>query len=100
MAETKSSVVREYEERQKKILDIEKSKEEREAELASLSAKLAKTKAEWLGPLTDLVERISTNFSGFFSSMSCAGQVSLDQGADEVKPAVNSVRFIIAILKE
>lgn len=73
---------------------MEKTREEKEAELVTLKAQMAATKAEWLGPLSDLIERINTNFTGFFASMSCAGEVSLDQGVDEVRLVSNLISFL------
>jgi len=77
-------VIRKYQERCAKINDLEKSKGSRENELATLKQKVAETKTQWLGPLSDLIERINENFARFFATMQCAGRVYLDQGTDEV----------------
>jgi len=84
LADTNPSIIRAYEDRRKKIEEMERSKVDKERELVSLSTELQDTKNEWLGPLTDLVDRINDNFSGFFATMNCAGQIALDHGEDEV----------------
>ena len=41
-------------------------------------------KQRWLGPLTDIIGQINTNFSGYFAAMRCAGEVSLSQPPNPV----------------
>lgn len=39
---------------------------------------------EWLRSLSQIVEKINTNFSTYFSAMSCAGEVTLSHGENIV----------------
>jgi len=76
-------VIRKYQERCAKINDLEKTKSSREYDLKTLQERLTDTKAQWLTPLSQLIDRINENFARFFSSMQCAGRVYLDPGTDE-----------------
>lgn len=90
MADIPVEVIRAYEERCGKINDLENQKGAKETDLKTLNEKLTETKAQWLGPLIDLVERINENFARFFADMQCAGRVYLDQGTDDVRDFLNS----------
>lgn len=70
-------MVREYKQRKLEIARIEKDNITKEKQLLRRQQDIEDMKEQWLGPLRDLIGRISHNFTNFFRSMRCAGEVDL-----------------------
>jgi len=77
-------IIKDYQERLKKIDDMARTKKMKEVELAAKKAEILKLREEWITPLQELVHRINFNFGKFFAAMKCAGEVSLTEGKDPV----------------
>ena len=68
----------EYNRRKRDIQRHQTELEQRDDALHRHQAEVEEIKAQWLGPLQDLIQRIDKNFSHFFSNMKCAGEVDLN----------------------
>lgn len=77
-------ILREYEEIQNKIHDLTEFVEQKSIVLEKMTKEIEKLKEKWLQPLEQLVEKINTNFSSYFSAMDCAGEVTLSHGENVV----------------
>ncbi|KAL6125214.1 hypothetical protein ACLB2K_073273 [Fragaria x ananassa] len=73
------NILKEYEDRQRKIDAIAKKLEEDKAELMSCKAEVDNLKETWLPTLRNLVAQINETFSWNFQEMAVAGEVSLDE---------------------
>ncbi|XP_005089499.1 structural maintenance of chromosomes protein 5 [Aplysia californica] len=78
MFQVDEQVVREYEKREKEIKVMEESLNQRESQRHTHQEDVSRLREEWLGPLNELINRINQNFSFFFSSLQCCGEVSLN----------------------
>lgn len=52
--------------------------------LEQMTKEIEKLKEKWLKPLEQLIEKINSNFSSYFSAMDCAGEVTLSHGENIV----------------
>ncbi|KAL6129720.1 hypothetical protein ACLB2K_073069 [Fragaria x ananassa] len=73
------NILKEYEDRQRKIDAIAKKLEEDKAELMRCIAEVDNLKETWLPTLRNLVAQINETFSWNFQEMAVAGEVSLDE---------------------
>nr|XP_003704386.1 PREDICTED: structural maintenance of chromosomes protein 5 [Megachile rotundata] len=71
------SILREYEEVEKDIGNLKEFIQESSQQLETLEKTMNTTKEEWLRPLSQIVDKINSNFSTYFSAMDCAGEVTL-----------------------
>ena len=76
--------IQDYQTRKKKIEEMEKAKVEMERNLLEYRQELEANKVAYLEPLKELIEKINHNFGAFFAKIHCVGEISLDQGEDEV----------------
>ena len=81
-----SSVIREYEEREKQIRALENKLTTFEENLGKFEDAIAEVRGTWEPKLDALVQKISDAFSDSFARIGCAGQVSLDKAQDEDGP--------------
>ncbi|KAL0965440.1 hypothetical protein UPYG_G00281300 [Umbra pygmaea] len=77
------SVVDEYNKREQEIKNLEKDLLEKTTALNTYRQNISEAKERWLNPLKQLVEQINVNFSDFFRSMQCAGEVDLHSENEE-----------------
>ncbi|KAM9455805.1 structural maintenance of chromosomes protein 5 [Clarias gariepinus] len=82
-ADLSERVVEEYNQREKEIKEMEKELEEKRRTLHNYKQNISEAKERWLIPLKQLVEQINENFSDFFRSMNCAGEVDLHSESEE-----------------
>ncbi|XP_050387730.1 structural maintenance of chromosomes protein 5 isoform X2 [Argentina anserina] len=73
------NILKEYEDRQRKIEAIATKLEEDKAELVRFIAEVDNLKETWLPTLRNLVSQINETFSWNFQEMAVAGEVSLDE---------------------
>ncbi|KAM5552127.1 structural maintenance of chromosomes protein 5 [Rosa sericea] len=73
------NILKEYEDRQRKIEAIATKLEEDKAELMRCIAEVDNLKETWLPTLRNLVAQINETFSWNFQEMAVAGEVSLDE---------------------
>ncbi|XP_073399825.1 structural maintenance of chromosomes protein 5 isoform X2 [Dendrobates tinctorius] len=78
-----SSVVEEYSKLTKEIEAITEELNKKKTELESFRQNIVQVKEHWLIPLKQLVEKINNEFSSFFSSMQCVGEVDLHAENEE-----------------
>ncbi|XP_053322557.1 structural maintenance of chromosomes protein 5 [Spea bombifrons] len=78
-----ASVVDEYNKRNKELQDLTKELEQKQSELDNYRQNISQVKEKWLNPLKQLVEKINEQFSGFFRSMQCVGEVDLHTENEE-----------------
>jgi chromosome segregation ATPase len=71
--------VREYEEREKKIKELDKEISKMQERSNDAESELSDIKESWLGPLKDLLGKVSLKFSDYFRLMSCVGEVALHE---------------------
>lgn len=76
------NVLREYEEIQNNIQKLTEFIKKKTIKLEEMTKKITSLKEKWLPPLEQLIEKINTNFSCFFSMMDGAGEVTLAHGED------------------
>lgn len=77
-------VLQEYEQIEKEIGKLKESIQQHTQELETTQKKMETLRAQWLEPLSKTVEKINSNFSSYFSAMSCAGEVTLEHGENPV----------------
>lgn len=82
--DTDPQVIQDYQDRKKKIADIERDRKRLVIQLEIASQKMNDLKVTWLQSLEELLNRVNVNFGKFFASMRCVGEVSLDKGENEV----------------
>lgn len=70
--------MKEYETRKKEIAALESQLEKRRQNMAGHQEEVERAKQQWLEPLKDLIDQINENFSYFFTSMNCAGEIELN----------------------
>ncbi|CAI9735468.1 Hypothetical predicted protein [Octopus vulgaris] len=75
--QTEEKVVQEYYERKKNIEVLEQKILLKKVEVETHQDRINMAKKQWLEPLTRLIGHINENFSEYFSSMDCAGEVDL-----------------------
>ncbi|KAM3937661.1 structural maintenance of chromosomes protein 5 isoform 2-T2 [Leptodactylus fuscus] len=78
-----SSVVEDYTKRTREIEVMTKELHRKKTELESFRQNILQVKEDWLIPLKQLVEKINEQFSGFFRSMQCVGEVDLHTENEE-----------------
>ncbi|XP_069619647.1 structural maintenance of chromosomes protein 5 [Ranitomeya imitator] len=78
-----SSVVEEYSKLTKEIETITEELHRKKTELDSFRQNIVQVKEHWLIPLKQLVEKINKEFSSFFTSMQCVGEVDLHAENEE-----------------
>ncbi|XP_066460282.1 structural maintenance of chromosomes protein 5 isoform X2 [Eleutherodactylus coqui] len=78
-----SSVVEDYTKRTREIEDMTEELHRKKTELESFRQNILQVKEDWLTPLKQLVEKINEQFSSFFRSMQCVGEVDLHTENEE-----------------
>ncbi|XP_044128812.1 structural maintenance of chromosomes protein 5 isoform X2 [Bufo gargarizans] len=78
-----SSVVEDYTKRTREIEDMTEELYKKKTELESFRQNILQVKEDWLIPLKQLVEKINEQFSSFFRSMQCVGEVDLHTENEE-----------------
>ncbi|MEE6459328.1 hypothetical protein FKM82_000599 [Ascaphus truei] len=78
-----ASVVDDYTKRTKEIQQMTEELEQKKNELENYRQNISQVKERWLNPLKHLVEKINENFSSFFRSMQCVGEVDLHTENEE-----------------
>lgn len=78
-----ASVVEDYTKRTREIEDVTEELHRKKTELQNFKQNILQVKEDWLTPLKQLVEKINEQFSGFFSSMQCVGEVDLHAENEE-----------------
>ncbi|KAM5192219.1 structural maintenance of chromosomes protein 5 [Mantella aurantiaca] len=78
-----ASVVEDYTRRTQEIEAKTEELHRKKKELEDYRQKISKVKEDWLTPLKHLVEKINVQFSNFFSSMQCVGEVDLHTENEE-----------------
>lgn len=76
--QTDYSIVQEYKKREKLIKELQEDLKNQTKVLEKQRTDTENIKQEWLPPLQELISKINNNFSHFFSSMKCAGEVDLN----------------------
>ncbi|KAL6263333.1 hypothetical protein P5V15_006130 [Pogonomyrmex californicus] len=74
------NILREYEEMQNNIQKLTDFVKNKTIVLEKMKTEIEELKEKWLRPLEQLIEKINTNFSAYFSAMDCAGEVTLSHG--------------------
>lgn len=77
-------VQEEYEKTKKSIKSLESTVGNSDVRLQTLKDEMNIKRSEWLPQVLDLIKRINTNFTRFFSLMKCVGEVSLEKPDNEV----------------
>lgn len=72
-----------YEERQRKIEQLEGEIENFDAVLAKKQARIAELKDRWLPEVKKKVHEININFAQFFQEIGCVGEVKLDTSEND-----------------
>ncbi|XP_040212662.1 structural maintenance of chromosomes protein 5 [Rana temporaria] len=78
-----ASVVEDYTRRTREIEVKTEELIQKKKELEDYKQNISKIKQDWLTPLKHLVEKINEQFSSFFSSMQCVGEVDLHTENEE-----------------
>ena len=78
MFQVDEQVVEDYNKREENIQLLEQKLNRQESSRSNHQDNVLKLREEWITPLTELIGRINTNFSFFFSSLQCCGEVSLN----------------------
>ena len=71
-------MVQEYQKRKKDIARLTVDLQKKDEAVRHHQEEIEEIKARWLDPLKELIQRINENFSFFFKSMKCAGEVDLN----------------------
>lgn len=77
-------ILEEYEKTNRLIAELEKSLANPEQQLQELKDEMAEKKGRWMPEVLNLVGRINSNFTRYFSQMKCVGEVSLEEPDDKV----------------
>lgn len=87
-------VLQEYQQRQKKIEEMQAQLENQDQHLASQQEKIKRLHDQWYPDLKSTVKKIDTTFQRNFKDIGCAGEVSLAEHADYDKFAIQlKVKF-------
>ncbi|XP_069817962.1 structural maintenance of chromosomes protein 5 [Dendropsophus ebraccatus] len=78
-----SFVVEDYTKRTREIEDLTEELNRKKAELNNFRQNILQVKEDWLVPLKQLVGKINEQFSSFFRSMQCVGEVDLHTENEE-----------------
>ncbi|OCT97869.1 structural maintenance of chromosomes protein 5 isoform X2 [Xenopus laevis] len=78
-----ASVVDDYNKRTKEIQEVTEELNRKKLELEDYRKNISQVKEKWLNPLKQLIEKINDQFSSFFSSMQCVGEVDLHTEKEE-----------------
>ncbi|XP_053558489.1 structural maintenance of chromosomes protein 5 [Bombina bombina] len=78
-----ASVVEDYTKRTHEIQLLTEELNQKKSELEDYRKNISQVKEKWLNPLKQLVEKINEQFSSFFSSMQCVGEVDLHTENEE-----------------
>ncbi|KAG9486766.1 hypothetical protein GDO78_006906 [Eleutherodactylus coqui] len=76
-------VVEDYTKRTREIEDMTEELHRKKTELEGFRQNILQVKEDWLTPLKQLVEKINEQFSSFFRSMQCVGEVDLHTENEE-----------------
>lgn len=76
-------VIEKYEERQRKITQLEGEIDDFDNNLARKQHKIQSLKNEWLPQVEEKVQAINENFREFFKEIGCVGEVRLDTSTDD-----------------
>ena len=82
MHEGNDGVIREFENRQRKIASLTTKLEELKEALAELDGLIKNIRDQWEPQLDDLVKQISDSFSNNMEQISCAGEVGIHKDED------------------
>ena len=74
------NILREYEEVETEIRRLKEFIQKKTENMETTTQQMETLREEWLRSLSQIVEKINTNFSTYFSAMSCAGEVTLSHG--------------------
>ncbi|KAL0040483.1 hypothetical protein WJX77_008439 [Trebouxia sp. C0004] len=87
-------VLQEFQERQKKIADMEARLKDKDEEVATRQERIQELHDQWYPDLKRTVKKIDQTFQSNFRDIGCAGEVSLAEHADYDKFAVQiKVKF-------
>ncbi|KAG8595743.1 hypothetical protein GDO81_001610 [Engystomops pustulosus] len=78
-----ASVVEDYTKRTREIEDLTEELHGKRTDLEHFRQNILQVKEDWLIPLKQLVEKINDQFSSFFRSMQCVGEVDLHTENEE-----------------
>ncbi|XP_075684088.1 structural maintenance of chromosomes protein 5 isoform X2 [Rhinoderma darwinii] len=78
-----SSVVEDFTNRTREIEEITEELNRKKTELDHFRQNILQVKEGWINPLKQLVEKINEQFSSFFRSMQCVGEVDLHTENEE-----------------
>lgn len=81
--DTDRNVIREFEERAKKIESLQTQQATFNQRVGDISAAILEIRGKWEPTLDALIERISAKFSESFDRIGCAGEVKLDKPSDD-----------------
>ncbi|DBA90541.1 TPA: Structural maintenance of chromosomes protein 5 [Trebouxia sp. C0004] len=81
-------VLQEFQERQKKIADMEARLKDKDEEVATRQERIQELHDQWYPDLKRTVKKIDQTFQSNFRDIGCAGEVSLAEHADYDKFAV------------
>ncbi|KAJ0171701.1 hypothetical protein K1T71_012464 [Dendrolimus kikuchii] len=76
-------VIREYEEREKKIELLRSQVSNSSSMNEVLEKKMEELRSQWLPPLESLLQKIDKGFGEMFAKMGCAGEIKLDKGGSD-----------------
>ena len=82
MHEGNGSVIREFEQRKKKIESMTASLDEYKTSKEELDGSIEKLQSEWEPEVDELVQKISNSFSYNMEQISCAGEVGVTKAED------------------
>lgn len=77
-------IMEEFEQLKRDIEKLDKEIAERDQKHAELSGEIKTYYDKWYSTITALTERINDNFSKYFATIKCAGQVELISGDNKV----------------
>mmetsp|Transcript_45867 Transcript_45867/g.74839 ORF Transcript_45867/g.74839 Transcript_45867/m.74839 type:complete len:983 (-) Transcript_45867:11-2959(-) len=80
---TNDDTIRRYEERRKKISDLDEKFRKEEKALQELRREIDRTRQAWLTPLRELIADINGKFERNFKEISCQGEVQLFEDGDK-----------------
>ena len=106
MHEGNGGVIREYEQRKKKIDALTARLQEIRNALSEFDDKIKELRDQWEPELDSLVEKISNSFSLNMEQISCAGEVGIhkdedfDQWAIQIRVKFRYVHVLLLILKQ
>lgn len=79
------SALEEFEEAKEQKQSLERELTKKQSEQNTFQQRMDRQRNEWLIPLKTLVDKLSSNFSKFFSVLGCAGEVELTDNGKPVR---------------